>query len=399
LAVASLTTARAEDMPPWGYQIIGQISTAQLNPGCFSTPPQSLSVYFIGVTPDDETLSERARIELVSRVETIFSRQSNYRFRSAGVLQPIATSVGGFSEDKVDEIQALVRSSSDADITLMLVPYAKRGNRAQIRAMFWARDGEGSEREFTCTPVMNFSYDVGTRDSACDAAWQRAIQTNNYMGFIDFMGHCPQATEAQRRVARLRAEQEERARQEACQTAFDAARTIGTAAALRDYLRDNADCPSTDMVLAMIETLERQEQVEAAQAACRTAYSLARSAGTVEAFDAFLQANANCMEVSAATTLRDHLRELGRAGITSRAGDAGVISPPRQTSGSASNSCHDLWYRRNLIFHRNGHCFKTPKGQRYFDNSNCFTSNPSLSAQERREVSRIQAQEAANGCR
>lgn len=65
----------------------------------------------------------------------------------------------------------------------------------------------------------------------------------------------------------------------------------------------------------------------------------------------------------------------------------------------ASLGCEDLWVARNEIFHRNGYCFKTKRGQAFFSNSGCWTSNPSLSSIEQRNVASIQKWERNYGCR
>ncbi len=74
------------------------------------------------------------------------------------------------------------------------------------------------------------------------------------------------------------------------------------------------------------------------------------------------------------------------------------VPPPPDTSASVGQSCFDLWYARNSIFHRNGYCFKTAKGKKYFDNSSCYTSNPSLSGVDMSRVMKIKAHETAQGC-
>ena len=71
---------------------------------------------------------------------------------------------------------------------------------------------------------------------------------------------------------------------------------------------------------------------------------------------------------------------------------------PNDSSTSAGQSCFDLWYARNNLFHRNGYCFKTAKAKKYFDNSSCYTSNPSLNDSDMRRVMEIKAREASQGC-
>lgn len=73
--------------------------------------------------------------------------------------------------------------------------------------------------------------------------------------------------------------------------------------------------------------------------------------------------------------------------------------PSRTTRAIAAGaSCNELWYERNSIFDRNGYCFKTDRGKNAFDNSDCFTSNPSLTNAERNRVSEIKRLESQMGC-
>lgn len=66
---------------------------------------------------------------------------------------------------------------------------------------------------------------------------------------------------------------------------------------------------------------------------------------------------------------------------------------------ASAASCWDLWYERNAIYDRNGYCFSTSLGQRTFNNADCWTKNPALSASEQRRVARIQAEERRRGCK
>jgi uncharacterized caspase-like protein len=62
-------------------------------------------------------------------------------------------------------------------------------------------------------------------------------------------------------------------------------------------------------------------------------------------------------------------------------------------------SCHKLWLARNEIFYRNGYCFKSEKGIRYFDNSNCVSSVVKLSSLELRNKRTIRTWEIRKRCR
>ncbi|MFN4153790.1 MAG: caspase family protein [Paracoccaceae bacterium] len=72
-----------------------------------------------------------------------------------------------------------------------------------------------------------------------------------------------------------------------------------------------------------------------------------------------------------------------------------VPQPPVTTTGQ---SCFDLWYARNAVFASRGFCFTSAEGQKWFDNSQCYTSSPNLSAAEKSMVDTIKAQEKAQGC-
>lgn len=71
------------------------------------------------------------------------------------------------------------------------------------------------------------------------------------------------------------------------------------------------------------------------------------------------------------------------------------ITPPPALAAS----CADLWYARNLVFAKAGYCFKTSLGKRQFREFECWTDNPRLTAQERRKVNRIKAEEKRRGCK
>ena len=72
--------------------------------------------------------------------------------------------------------------------------------------------------------------------------------------------------------------------------------------------------------------------------------------------------------------------------------------PPPNTHLVGSDTCSQLWYQRNLIYHHNGFCFQTDRARRIFDTSQCWTSSPNLTAAESRRVQEIQALERQHGC-
>ncbi|PLX34824.1 MAG: hypothetical protein C0605_12375 [Hyphomicrobiales bacterium] len=61
-------------------------------------------------------------------------------------------------------------------------------------------------------------------------------------------------------------------------------------------------------------------------------------------------------------------------------------------------SCNDLWYARNSIFARNGHCFKTRRGRNAFG-AGCFPPYGRLGRADQRQVDDIRYWERRYGCR
>lgn len=62
--------------------------------------------------------------------------------------------------------------------------------------------------------------------------------------------------------------------------------------------------------------------------------------------------------------------------------------------------CDQLWIARNEIFDRNGYCFRTKRGQDYFDNSDCTSDSQDILSQlEWENVKLIQRWEGEKGCR
>ncbi len=72
--------------------------------------------------------------------------------------------------------------------------------------------------------------------------------------------------------------------------------------------------------------------------------------------------------------------------------------PPPSASIYAGMSCNDLWYERNAIYARNGHCFKSARGRATFG-PGCFPPYGRLGRNDQREVAEIQKWEGISGCR
>lgn len=397
--------ASAQEIPLWGHKIIGQIYAAQFNNGCYVKPLETPSVYLLGVIPSDKILNEEARVELVSRLSSILSAQGNIRFRSAGAFQPIAHSTGAGDETGRTELRKLVQSASNDDLTILLRPYAKRGDMVDLRVMLWARDGQSGSRKLTCTPEINVSYKVGTTDSTCSNAWKAARRINTlrrYQGFVDFLGHCPEADEAQRRIIDLKKQESEAASQASCRDGFNAAKKTDTSQAYEQYLEQHTDCPNADVVYARLKELRTRETKERKNQACATAYRNARSANTPAAFDAFLSANPNCPQQDAAIGLRDalivHQNAQNALKNAQRRANQNTSRPTTNAGSSGGNvSCGNLWYQRNLIFHNNGYRFTTARGRRTFGTGG-YTRNPRLSKSEKRRVNQIKRLERQYRC-
>lgn len=60
--------------------------------------------------------------------------------------------------------------------------------------------------------------------------------------------------------------------------------------------------------------------------------------------------------------------------------------------------CEEYWYLRNLIADRAGFCFSSPLGQAVFDNTDCTTTEPLLSAPDRARMETFRQLEEIEGC-
>jgi len=80
------------------------------------------------------------------------------------------------------------------------------------------------------------------------------------------------------------------------------------------------------------------------------------------------------------------------------AGFLATSPEPAQAQSYRNMSCGELWYARNEIYARNGHCFKTRRGRQTFGR-NCFAPYGRLSRWERRQVQRIIRWERRYNCR
>ncbi len=68
-------------------------------------------------------------------------------------------------------------------------------------------------------------------------------------------------------------------------------------------------------------------------------------------------------------------------------------------TAAADSWCDELWFTRNLIFDRAGYCFGSLLGQVTFDNGDCVTKSPALSADDKRRVALITEREDWGSCK
>lgn len=64
----------------------------------------------------------------------------------------------------------------------------------------------------------------------------------------------------------------------------------------------------------------------------------------------------------------------------------------------AASFCEQLWFTRNLVFHRAGYCFGTPLGQAVFGNAGCVGKNVEPDPAERHIVDEARRLETLEGC-
>ncbi len=95
--------------------------------------------------------------------------------------------------------------------------------------------------------------------------------------------------------------------------------------------------------------------------------------------------------------------DMGEAGEPEETGPADMISDSSERALSRADvdmlDCEELWIARNEIFDRNGYCFRSARGQDYFDNSDCTSdSQDILSSLEWENVRLVQSIEREKQC-
>jgi hypothetical protein len=95
--------------------------------------------------------------------------------------------------------------------------------------------------------------------------------------------------------------------------------------------------------------------------------------------------------------------DTGEAAEPEDTGPADMISDSSERNLSRADvemlDCDELWIARNEIFDRNGYCFRSARGEDYFDNSDCTSdSQDILSSLEWENVRLIQSVEREKQC-
>ncbi|KMW60172.1 hypothetical protein AIOL_000325 [Candidatus Rhodobacter oscarellae] len=65
----------------------------------------------------------------------------------------------------------------------------------------------------------------------------------------------------------------------------------------------------------------------------------------------------------------------------------------------ALDYCEELWFARNMAFHKAGYCFGSNLGQAVFGNFGCVGKDVTLAPRQAAFVARLRASEAEEGCR
>ncbi len=84
---------------------------------------------------------------------------------------------------------------------------------------------------------------------------------------------------------------------------------------------------------------------------------------------------------------------------------AGARPGPQQPTPPAQqeDTCDNLWHRRNAVWHRNGYCFTSAKGQQVFGNQGCSRdltgTRAAMTSADRALVDALDAREKQLGCK
>lgn len=78
---------------------------------------------------------------------------------------------------------------------------------------------------------------------------------------------------------------------------------------------------------------------------------------------------------------------------------AAVVAFAVGTPALADDTCHDLWFTRNLVMDRAGYCFGSVLGKAVFDNAGCSGKSVSLDRRTQALVSRVRGLEKDLACK
>lgn len=69
------------------------------------------------------------------------------------------------------------------------------------------------------------------------------------------------------------------------------------------------------------------------------------------------------------------------------------------TPAAALEYCEELWFARNMMFHKAGYCFGSNLGKAVYGNFNCVGKDVSLSEEDNAFLGLVRKAEAAENCR
>lgn len=271
---------------PWQSTTLINLLGLNARSQCFSGSKSIDRIHILGITSAELQLEKPIQIAILNDLSKLVNSQMGATITKADSFQFIATSDVSFSEQKVDELQALTQSASDADITILLRPYRQSGGSVDTEIILWARgSGEDGKRTINCTPSFSVSIPTETADPRCTQAYEAAIGAGTrelIQGFVAFFPDCSQVEKAKQRLAELLAAE----KSVACERNLAIAQAQNTSAALTEYL-DGNDCPGQNSVVALRDRLLNNER-------CDRNFADAKKAATVDSFERFIMQNRDC---------------------------------------------------------------------------------------------------------
>lgn len=93
-----------------------------------------------------------------------------------------------------------------------------------------------------------------------------------------------------------------------------------------------------------------------------------------------------------------------RSVAVQRPGVSPIAAPaPQRPAPKGGETCDSLWHRRNSVWHRNGYCFTSAKGQQVFGNQGCsrneVAARAAMSSADLAEIQVLTDRERQLGCR